>query len=513
MPRWTTATRSTCCAAPGIDDPERAAGIAGWAGGSPLALTLAAEAARADPTWDPASEPAPPEVVEPLIHRMADADVDGPHAGVLAVGAVGRVVTPGMLRDAIPGADPDASFAWLAERSFSERVGEGVALHDVVRKALRDDLSRTDPGFVQDLRVRIADHLYARAMAGELRLTIDLADLVQNPAVRGGYSYNGASRYRIDALRPGDGVAIEQLLAERGMPEWWAPTRPFVEEAPERVAVARDSGDRVCGLLVAMTPDNAPAFADDDALIGPWLRYAREHAPDGDALLWRDAIDFTRNPIDDPGTGPPSLQGLLNMAGILRSGLANPRYAYLPINPRDKLSRRFVEATGARLVPQLRYNAGRYALDCYILDFGPGGLLGLQRALVYAEAGRELPATPPPAGAPTGDGPAFDTAGAVREALRDLQVPVRLARNPLARGADTDTRAASVRALIEQAAGRAFGDTEDERLQARVLGRGYLDPAASHELAADELHLSRATYFRRLRRAAERVAEVVANDR
>ena len=496
--------------AAGVGDDRRARHIAAWAGGSPLALTLAAEAAVADALWDPAAEPAPPEVVEPLIRRIFDADVEGPHAGVMAAAAIGRVITPGLLRDALPGIDAEASFAWLAQRSVAERLGDGVALHELVRKALRADLARSDPEFAQDLRVRIADHLHARAIAGELRLTIDLADLVESPAVRAGYSYQGATRYRIDALRPGDDVVIEQLLARRGMREWWAPTRLFVEQSPERVAVARDAEDRLRGFLVAMTPANAPAFAEQDPLVGPWLRHAREHAAGGAAVLWRDAIDFTRSPIDDPGTSPPALQALLNMAGILRAGLPNPRCAYLPINPSDGLSRAFVEATGAQLVPELRYDAGRYTLDCYVLDFGPQGLLGLQRAVVYAEAGRTLPGPGADGAAAAGSS---DTVAAVRDALRDLHVPVRLARSPLATGAGTEERAASVRALVDDAAARAFGDTDDERLQARVLDRGYLHPAASHELAAGELHLSRATYFRRLRRAAERVAEVVASDR
>jgi predicted DNA-binding protein (UPF0251 family) len=43
----------------------------------------------------------------------------------------------------------------------------------------------------------------------------------------------------------------------------------------------------------------------------------------------------------------------------------------------------------------------------------------------------------------------------------------------------------------------------------RVLERGYLDPAASHEQAADELNLSRAAYFRRLKLASERLADVL----
>jgi hypothetical protein len=58
----------------------------------------------------------------------------------------------------------------------------------------------------------------------------------------------------------------------------------------------------------------------------------------------------------------------------------------------------------------------------------------------------------------------------------------------------------------------AFGDTPDEQLLQRVLRRGYFAPAAGHEHAAHELHLSRAAYFYRLRSASERVAAWLAMD-
>ncbi len=498
--------------AAGIEDEERARTLAAWAGGSPLALTLAAEAAIDDPGWDPAAEPVPTDLVKPLIGRLADADIEGPHAGVLEAAAIARVTTPDLLRAALPGIDADASFAWLAERHFAERVGGGVTLHELVRRGLQAEVERTDPELARDLRVRMADHLHARAIGGELRLTIDLADLVTSPAVRAGYSYQGASRYRIDALRPGDADELRELFERRGIRDWWAPTLPFLERSPELVAIARDREDSLCGLLISMTPANAPPHADADPLVGPWLAHARAHAPGGQAVLVRDAIDFTRRPATDSGSGPPALQALLNMTAMIRSGLHNPRWSYLPINPRDRLSTNFAQATGARAVPELRYDPGRYQIDCHILDFGPTGLLGLQRAVIHAEAGRALPAGDDVVAADARE-EAGDVAAAVREALRDLQVPVRLARSPLATGRGAHERAASVRTLIDGAAARAFGDTDDERLQARVLERGYLDPAPSHELAADELHLSRATYFRRLRRAVERVAEVVAADR
>ena len=91
-----------------------------------------------------------------------------------------------------------------------------------------------------------------------------------------------------------------------------------------------------------------------------------------------------------------------------------------------------------------------------------------------------------------------------------MRIPHALAGSQLARGSDPEERAASVRALIGQAADQAFGETENEQLLKRVLVRGYIDPTSSHEQAAHELNLSRAAYFRRLKLASERVAEYVA---
>ena len=154
------------------------------------------------------------------------------------------------------------------------------------------------------------------------------------------------------------------------------------------------------------------------------------------------------------------------MAAILRCGLPNPRFAYLPIASRA--GQAFSAAVGARHVPELDGDG----VQCHVLDYGPGGLLGALRDHVLREAGREP----------------VD----VREALRSLHLPGAVAPE--------------VRARLEDAVERAFGDTADERLLRDVLVRGYFDPAVSHEHAARELHLSRAAYFRRLRSASERVA-------
>ena len=103
--------------------------------------------------------------------------------------------------------------------------------------------------------------------------------------------------------------------------------------------------------------------------------------------------------------------------------------------------------------------------------------------------------------------------GLVREAVRNLEIPAALAHSPLARGAGVRQRAESVRSLLRDAAEHAFGDSPCERGLQAVFIHGHLRPAATHEQAASELHLSRATYFRRLRSATDRVCAYLAAER
>jgi hypothetical protein len=392
-----------------------------------------------------------------------------------------------MLADVLPGRDPQEEMRWLAARTFSEPRGDGIALHALTGRAVRADLVRHDPEHERELRRRIADHLHRRAIDGRLALTIDLAHLIEDPVIRWGYGWDGSDRYRVDAVRPGDAAAVAQALAGRGHARWWAAgAQRWFGEAPERIFVVRDAGDRVCGYATAMTPATAPSFAREDPVVGRWLAHAE--ASGEPSVLWRDSLVFIEE-ADAP------VQAMLGLAGVLRSGLENPRYAYLPVDVRMSDALAFARALGATHLPELDVHS---VLQCHRIDYGPGGLLGAQRDVIYRELGLE-----PPAAA---QAPAVSFA-VVRDALRELRVPHRLARSPLARGSGTEQRAAFVRALLTAAIDEAFGDTAGERLLRDVLVRGYLDPAPSHELAADELHLSRSAYFRRLRSATERLAE------
>jgi hypothetical protein len=478
----------------GVAD-ERGEAVALWAEGSPLALALAAEAAAADDDWTPARGAERPEIVQSLIRRLAESELRGVRLSALSVAAIARVTTVDMLRAVLPEGQAEDAYERLESLTFTEPLGDGITLHELVRKALHADLRRRDRERERELRRRIVDYLYTRAEGGDPLIQIEMAHLIENPAIKWGFGWEGSVDYHIDDIRPGDAALVSELLEARNFKDWWPLTRRFFEQSPERVAIARDRDDRLSGYMVCMTPATAPEFAPQDALMGPWLAHAQADAALGESVLWHDSVDFTRDPRG-------RVQAMLGMAGVLRSGVANPRFAYMPINPANPSAVSFARVLGAEHLAELDLEIGGRRVECHRIDYGPGGLVAAQRAVVYGELGLVAP--------PPGDGRQVDVE-AVREALRNFQVPRALARSPLASGPTPQDRAESVRALLRDASERAFGDNANEKLLRRVLVRGYLEPAPSHEQAAIELSLSRAAYFRRLRAASERVAEYLAD--
>jgi hypothetical protein len=487
----------------GVEDSALAAELCTWSGGSPLALTLAADAARSGGGWDPSRMEDRPELVRGLIRHLAHTELDGGNLDVIAVAALARTTTARLLGDVLPDVDAADAEAWLRSLSFAEHANGGVTLHDIVRKAVRADVRLREPEREKELRRRIADHLHARALGGETRLLTDLAELVDNKAIRWGFGAEGTVDYRIDDLRPDDFTAADRRLKPRkGAADWWKHVKPLLEEAPECCVIARDRDDEMVGICIFVTPNAAPAAAERDPVLAPWLAHARENFPDGNAILWRDSLDLTAGEKGNIGSRVLAMQ---NTAAIMRSGLVNPRISYLPIDPENVAAVQFALNIGARHIPELDAVIGSKPHECHLLDHGPGGIIGGQRNTVYWELG--LP-TPEPDERPSGVAPSV-THASVKALARHLDRPLELAASPLAEGSTPDERAESVRALFREAVEGAFGESADEQLLRTIAERGCLTRSVGHEALADELNVSRATYFRRLRQASERLADFI----
>lgn len=465
----------------GVTDAGTAEAVIRHAHGSPLALTMAAEACTSGTVADPVGAS-----LAAIAERLIGREVQPEHRRVLAVAAIARVTTPELLAEVLDDRDPQASFKWLAGLTFTEPLAEGVTLHALVSDAVRTGLRRTDPRGEAELRRRIADALHRRAIAGRFSLSADLQYLVLDERVRWGYAPDVGGRYRIDTVRPGDAEVVAAQMTAVGEAEWWEPTRVFFDECPEFVSIARMPDGTLGGYSITVSPDRYPAAAESDPLLSRWLAYARDHLRTRAAVLWRDACDYS--------DGSGEVTGLLGAGGVVSTGVPNPRYGFLPINPYNPSAVAFAQTLGATHVAELDLIGYGQHLQCYIIDFGPSGLLGFQRDWIYAETG----ATPPSAGLD----PDVDPVQLVR-LLRD---PAELTAGHEWLGSTPSERLATLRAHVERAL-VVFADTASDRTDRAVFEAAYLGDGAPHEAIARRLHLSRTTYFRRLQSATDRVAE------
>lgn len=515
----------------GIEDDDAADALVRWAGGSPLALAVGLDAAggtAAEPRLVQPTLDGRPDLARTLVQRIVGPELGGADRDVLAVAAIARVTTQELLREVLPHLDARRAERWLRERSFAERVGDGVALHDLLRRAVRAELRGGDPHREQELRRRIADHLHAKALRTGMRVLTDLAELMDAEALRWGFGAEGSITHRLDAPREGDLALIASGLRERnGEGPWEEHVGALLRDAPEHVVIARDTHDRLAGFCISATPDSPNPAVHADPLLGPWLAHAREHFPGEEVLVWRDSTDLSTGREGDVSS---PVIALMNTAAMLRCDLRNIRWSYLPIDPANPVARAFAEGVGARHVPELDAGSGvNRRIQCHLLDHGEGGVLGQLRDVIHAEIAARAEQTPARgrvAGddgddglvgahvAVNGHGPAVNgsavTEDDVREALRRFHRPLDLASGAMAPAAGSpEERATAVRAELRHAVDVAFGESMDERLLAETIRRGYFDPSGGHERAALDLNVSRATYFRKLREACDRVADAV----
>ncbi len=446
-----------------------------WATGWPAALVLAA--------GNDGAIPGPAEVIA----RLAGSELDEVPPEVLGVAALARLLDARTLAAVAGNAEPEAALRQLGRLSVVARRPGGVELHPLLRRALREEMRRTAPDQERELRRRLADHLHLRARSGESWTVVDLAELIENPAVRWGFGGGGGgNELRAGALRREDLPAVERAVVERWDAAWWEGTKRWLVEAPDACVAVRDRAGALRGFCVATSLPKLPPWAADDQVLGGWIGHAEAASSLGDAVLWRDALTFG----DDRGD---RARALLNATAALRSGVANPRWFYGPVDPANGHELALADALGARHLSELDVRVGAHRVECRLIDHGPGGVIGLARDIVYAELGM-APRRPP-------------SEAQVRTALRALRGPAELNGSPLAPdGLEAAEQLREVRARLAAAADAAFGEGAEERLLRGVLDNAYLDEDAEPADGPRLLNVSRATYYRRLRTASERLA-------
>jgi AAA ATPase domain len=446
----------------GMAEPVQREAVLKWAEGSPLALVVATS------TRD-ARTAATPEVQleERLTRLLGGTELEGVDPEVLEVAALTRAVDARLLAAALPGRSTRDALASLQALSVVERSGSRAILHPVLSRAISARLRAGDRARFDILIRRIADHLAARARLGDPQALFEMTDLLEDPSIRTGAGLGASTTHYADTVRPGDVAAIirtsgvgDDPVAAR-LPQWTA-------ALPEFATTTRASDGTLTGLAMFAPMNRVAGAGIDDPEIDDLLGRLVTTGADASRTLIGIAALFVDVDVDVDGATLAETLRVGNTAAMARSGVLDLRWIMVRY-PRDPpVGVAFLASMGYRRmdVPQ-----PGDASQTWLVDFGPGGLIGYIHSAVLVEHGFTA--------APTSD---------VSAVLRDA-------------AHDPDAREALQNALTS-----TFGESSDERRLAHVIELTHLSPGVGERDILEDLHVSRATYYRLLRVARERLA-------
>jgi hypothetical protein len=502
-----TADAQSLLAARGVPE-EHYAPLLTFAGGQPLALTLAADLAAhrefVPDDWRPNQE-----VVKTLLHRLVGHVPTSAHRQALEVCAHVEVTTEDLLRSAF-GADAADLFEWLRGLPFIESGRYGVYPHDVVRDLLTQDLRWRDPEGYGSLHRNIHDHLLAdvRAAAGPdvIETTRSLLYLYRRAGSVADYlTWTGRGEvYEADYL-PEDRAAVLRLTSEyegadsARIAAFWLDRQPDAFHLQRRAETGEVVAFSTWLRLHRRDPDEITA----DPVIAAVWRHCDTHGPSRPG----EHVAVSRFTVDAQAYGGTSPAVDLMITRVLAEWLRARRIAwsflvYRTIEVWD------IQAKELEHLPSSeQITVGDIDLMLYSHDWRAVPLrvwLSRQDNDVLSSRRSAEAAQPAHPILPRAE---FDTA--VRAALRHIGHDAALDANPLC-GSGVVHAAQELRMLLTEAV-QTLADDPRAAKQHRAVYTTYFLSVPTQEAAAERLDLPFSTYRRHLASGTERICEALWN--
>ncbi|MFF7550119.1 ATP-binding protein [Streptomyces canus] len=230
-------------AARGVPAEQRGAFVA-FAGGSPLALSLAASVPPAAPgaPWEPTGD-----ILTSLVERLVGDLPSALHRRALEVVAQAYVTREPLLRAVLGDEDTHTVFSWLRQLPYIEVTPEGLYPHDAVRATLEADLRWRDPERYDDIRARISLaglQAVRSATADDALLRIAEWMFLFRDHDRPDNLYDHRKHPHIEdaPLRPDDVPAVLRMAEEAEGPASAAAVAHWLRRQPEAFRVHRYTG-------------------------------------------------------------------------------------------------------------------------------------------------------------------------------------------------------------------------------------------------------------------------------
>lgn len=500
-------------AARGVAAQQRSAFVA-FAGGSPLALSLAASvpAPALGAAWEPTGD-----VLTTLVERLVG-DLPGTaHRRALEVVAQAYVTRESLLRTVLGDEDTATVFSWLRQLPYVEATPEGLHPHDAVRATLEADLRWRDPERYDDVRTRISVAcLQAVRCATEDDALLRVAEWMFLFRNQGGlndlYDWRAHPHVEDTPLQPGDMPDVLSMAEEAEGPAAAAAVAHWVRRQPQGFRVYRYVGSPapVAFMAILRLEALSPEDRTEDSVIAAVWDHVQTTAP----LRQGEHLGIRRFAVQ-PGwhQRPSPLMDLISRRTIAAEMRARGRAVTFTVFEDADRWRRYLATAGLQEVVAVDVDGRKQHV------FGRDW----RRQSVEQWVEHRVRAVVTPVAAQTGARSAIGSNAArgddlpraafeegVIEALRTWRVPREFATSVLLHSRLVPQGSADPVADLRSAVMAAFNalQVDPSGVKAHeVLTATYISASRTHKATARRLGLPYGTYRRHLALAKERLTE------
>jgi hypothetical protein len=476
-----------------------------FAGGNPLALSLAAAAGSADWGGDEAWAPSA-DILRPLLAGLIGEVPTAAHRRALEVAAQAYSTSEELLAAVLPDHDAHQLFTWLRDLPFMESTHRGLHPHDAARETLAADLRWRAPNAFETMRRRLAEE-YLRLLreAPEdqvFTVTDELFHLFRDGRiVARTRTWSREDEVHDRPLHPDDLDTVLRMAEETEGPASAELVRYWAERQPQSFSVYRLV---TTGRIVAFTARLAlPAPPDpEDVATDPVVAAAWEYTESAGPVRTGEHIGISRFTVYPERYQVPSrVIDLSSSRAQAESARARGRaYGFAVWRDAEAWAERVkgsLADTGAR--PRV----GEHSYGVFAVDWRRTPVETWLRHFISATA------VPAPSGPSAFPRAAFDQA--VREALahwRDAGVFAACALMRARLAADLADPAEELRALLRRAVDDLAADPRGVRAR-DALTASFFSGAPTQEAAARRLGLPYGTYRRHLRHGLDLLCEAL----
>ncbi|WP_405016301.1 ATP-binding protein [Kitasatospora sp. NBC_00070] len=486
--------------------PQLRERVLGFAGGNPLALTLAAAGqptnwGREEGTWAPSAD-----VLHTLLARLVGEVPTAAHRRALEVAAQAYSTSEELLSSILPDEDAHLLFGWLRNLPFMESTHRGLHPHDAARETLAADLRWRAPNAFAEIRRRLAEEYLLRLREAPEEQVWTVTDELfylfrEGEIVARLRTWSREEEVHDRPLRSEDLDTVLQMAERTEGPESAEVVRYWAHRQPQAFSVYRLVST---GRIVAFTARlalHAPPDPDDlaaDPVVAAAWAYTEATAP----VSPGEHIGVSRFTVYPERYQVPSrVIDLSSSRAQAESARARARaYGFAVWRDAETWAARVrgsLTDTGAR--PRV----GAHTYGLFAVDWRQ---VPVETWLRHFIAATDVPAQAKPSALSRA---AFDRA--VREALAHWRSPAAFASCALLRtrlAADLADPVEELRALIRRAVDDVAQDSRGARAR-DALTAAHFSGAPTQEAAARRLGLPYGTYRRHLRQGLDLLCELL----